>query len=122
MKYIKIYYKNIFMVTLFSLILSSQVKATEYYVSQADGDDSYNGTSPNHQSGNSGPWSTIGHAFSVAHAGDIINILNFQYVAYIAEIGSPRVNGLTTRYGHLDEKGRAEMTLPQYAQAYRVIQ
>ena len=46
-----------------------------YYVSKAAGaSDSNNGTSSTYISGTNGPWATIGHAASVAQAGDVVNV------------------------------------------------
>ncbi len=41
------------------MLLASPTWATNYYVSQTDGNDNYNGTEPTHTTGSAGPWQTI---------------------------------------------------------------
>jgi hypothetical protein len=50
-----------------------------YYVSQADGDDSYNGLYDSYQGGSNGPWLTIQKAASTMTAGDIVYIRSGTY-------------------------------------------
>jgi len=69
------------------------IQATEYFVSQADGDDSYTGQSPTYQHGNEGPWFTIAHAFKSVKPGDVISILNGEYREGISANGKSGAPG-----------------------------
>ena len=59
-------------VVLTLLFLLPYVSATDYYVSQVDGNDSYNGLYPTYEGGSNGPWLTLAKSVSGVSSGDTV--------------------------------------------------
>jgi len=83
-------------VFIFLILLPFSVSATTYYVSQVDGDDSYNGLYPTYQGGSDGPWLTLGKSVSDVSSGDTVYLRGGTWQDEQLYIGYKNYNSTTT--------------------------
>lgn len=70
----------ILLAVFFAMLCFTKIsQAASYYVSQADGNDTYNGLYATHESGSNGPWKTVAKATTVLVAGDTVYIRTGTY-------------------------------------------